>query len=157
MARIDGRIGGALVLLAVLCSPRAAKAQSEYGYETKGCGDFGGMGAAFGGVVGLGVAGTSAVVFPALARRSNPALSYWPGVGYALAGGVAGAVGMTALNLQDCPDSMWVTPSIAALTLSGISTLLWARLSRPKPPAVSLTAGVPTAGRGLVIGIGKAF
>jgi hypothetical protein len=155
MARIDGRMGGALVLLAMSCLPRAAKAQSAAG--APGCGDFGGLAVGYGGAVGLGFAGASALVFPALARRANPALSYWPGVGYALAGGVAGALGMTALNAQDCPESAFVTPALAAVTLSGISTLLWARLSRPKSQTVSLTARVPTAGRGLVIGIGKAF
>jgi hypothetical protein len=149
MTRKAGVMGAVLGLLA-LAKPAHA--------DSAGCGDFGGLGAVWGGAAGLGVATTGAIVFPALARKSNPKLHYWTGASWSLLGGAAGAVGMTALNLNTgCPDSGLLTPSVVGLTTAGLSTLLWARLSSPSARAVSLTVATPRVGQGLYLGVGRAF
>lgn len=146
MASKVGVIGAGLLTLAL-----ARSAHAE-------CGDFGGLGAGVGGVVGVGVATTGAIVFPALARKGNPKLNYWAGAGWSLLGGAGSALGMMALNANTtCPDSQLVTPSLVGLTAAGLTTLVWARLAAPEPRAVSLSVATPRTGQGLVLGVGRAF
>ena len=151
---------GLLVLVGVVASVRQAHAQASYdsgGSEQSGCGDFGGIGVAFGAGLGLGATAIGAVVYPAVARNANPRLSYWPGVGYTFASGTAAVLLSAAALSENCPQSSVVIPTVITIPVQILTTVIWAELAAPDPGEISLIVARPRSGDGVVLGLGSRF
>lgn len=122
------------------------------------CGDFGGLGVMAGGAGGLGATLLGGFAFPAIALVVKPSLNYWPGVGYTMLAGTAGTVIGTASVAGDCPDpeSMYV-PTLMAVSMEGITTLIWAAASKPEPPPVAVSVATSRSGDGAVLNLTGRF
>jgi len=154
--RMASKFFQVLVAAATLCVASPAAAEHE---NTSGCGDFGGSAVLFGGAAGLGAAAFGAFTMPVVAIAANSDLPYWPGVGYTMATGSASVLLTSVALSSECPMSSLYLPTLVALPVEAITTIVWASNHKPdpKPSEVSLVVGAPRSGSGVVVGLGKAF
>lgn len=111
------------------------------------CGDFDGLGRAIGAVFGLGTATLTTFFAPAIGKAINPAVRYWPAVGYtalgAFGGGLVGFATTFAWECDPDPHSFYL-PSVGALVFGLLSAIIWPKQAAA-PPKTGTWRWLPSA------------